>query len=558
MFETALTIEIMLYYYIASVVITLHTHKIMANTQSPMPTVPRTHMITKPSFTRRSALALAVSATALAGFPSLLRAQAADVLRVASPWEWTSNEPTDTGYLMARLQIAETLVMVEPDGKLIGGIAESWTVNDDKLTWRFKIRPGVVFHDGTPVTAEAAAASLQRSLAGESMQQIPLDQLSVEGDTLILKTKTRFSHLPAVLVDYASVILAPASWRADGKVAKVIATGPFRIVLIDGKTVVELERFDRYWGETPKVARVRYSAIPNGDTRTNVAIAGDQDIIFTTVPAASPRINAAGQMKVESMTIPRIRAIAFNSSAPQFSDVRVRRAINMAIDRKGIASAVLRHPGSAATQLLPAAVSDWHDASLPTYPFDIAGANALLDEAGWKRGTDGVRAKDGVRLAATMLTIANRPELTVMGTAMQAQLKAIGMGLAVEPGPSAAISTAIQAGTMQMTMFARTYVNVPEVIATIIPDFTRERSTWGSLNWAGRDSVKALADAYVQSFDEARKAALRKEILKIIHDEAPVTAVAWFEHTVAVNKRVEGLVIDPFETRYMLHKISLR
>ena len=514
-------------------------------------------MTKKLAVTRRSALALAASATALAGFPTLVRSEEAGVLRVASPWEWTSNEPTDTGYIMARMQIAETLVMVEQDRKLVGGVAESWTVSEDKLSWRFKIRSGAVFHDGTPVTAEAAAASLRRSLAGESMRQIPVDQLSVEGDTLILRTKTPFSHLPAVLVDYASVILAPASWGADGKVSRVLATGPFRITAIDGKTVIELERFDGYWGEKPKVARARYTAIANGDTRTNVAIAGDQDIIFTTAPAATPRIDAAGQMKVESLTIPRVRAMAFNSGLPQFADVRVRRAINMAIDRKGIASAVLRHPGSAATQLLPAAVPAWHDASLPAYAFDVPGANALLDQAGWPRGADGVRAKDGVRLAATMLTIANRPELTVMGTAMQAQLKAIGMELAVEPGPSAAIPAAIQAGTMQMTMFARTYVNVPEVIATIIPDFTRERTTWGTLNWPGRDRVKALTDEYVQSFDDARKTALRREILSIIQDEVPVAAVAWFEHTVAVNKRVKGLVIDPFETRYMLQKVSL-
>ncbi len=514
-------------------------------------------MTTRPGLTRRSTFALAASATAFASVPSRLRAQEAGVLRVAAPWEWTSNEPTDTGYIMARMQIAETLVMVEPDGKLVGGLAESWSVADDGLTWRFRLRPGVVFHDGAPMTAEAAAASLRRSFAGESLQQVPLDRIATEPDALILTTRTPFSHLPAALVDYASVILAPASWGADGKVARVIATGPFRITSIDGKTVIELERFDRYWGEKPKVARARYTAIANGDTRTNVAIAGDQDIIFTTAPAATPRINAAGQMKVESLTIPRARVMAFNAGLPQFADVRVRRAINMAIDRRGIASAVLRHPASAATQLLPAAVPAWHDPSLPAYPFDVAGANALLDQAGWSRGADGVRARQGVRLAATMLTIANRPELTVMGTAMQAQLKAIGMELAVEPVPSAAIPAAIQAGAMQMTMFARTYVNVPEVVATIIPDFTRERSTWGTLNWPGRDRIKALTDEYVQSFDEARKAALRKEILTIIQEEVPVAAVAWFEHTVAVNKRVKGLVIDPFEMRYMLHKVSL-
>jgi peptide/nickel transport system substrate-binding protein len=105
-------------------------------------------------------------------------------------------------------------------------------------------------------------------------------------------------------------------------------------------------------------------------------------------------------------------------------------------------------------------------------------------------------------------------------------------------------------------MFARTYVNVPEVIASIIPDFTRERSTWGTLNWPGRDRMKTLTDKYVQSFDEGRKSALRRDILKLIQEEVPVAAVSWFEHTVAVNKRVKNLVIDPFEMRYMLHKVS--
>ncbi len=509
------------------------------------------------SITRRTLLAAAASATAVAGIPRILTAQDRTVLRVAAPWEWISNEPADMGYLMTRLQIAETLVMVEPDGRLTGGVAERWTIDDDRLTWRFTLRAGLRFHDGSAVTAESVAASLRRALAGESLQQVPIEAVTVADNNILVKTKTPFSHLPAMLVDYAAVILAPASLGTDGKVRQVIGTGPYRIAAIDGKTALELERFEGYWGEAPRVARVRYTAMPNGDTRTNVALAGDQDIVFTTPPAASLRINAAGQMSVTSVTIPRSRVMAFNCGLPQFSDVRVRRAISLAVDRAGIASAVLRHPGSTASQMLPPAVAAWHDTSLPPYQYDPAAANRLLDEAGWVRGADGVRSKDGTRLSATLLTIASRPELAVMATAIQSQLKSIGMELTVESGPAAAIPAAIQAGTMQMTMFARTYVNVPEVIATIIPDFTRERSTWGTLNWQGRDQIKRLADEYTGSFDDNRKAAIRAEILRLIHEDVPVTAISWFEHTVAVHRRVQGVVIDPFEMRYMLHKVSL-
>ncbi len=508
------------------------------------------------SATRRLLLSAAL-ATCFAGIQTAVRAEPG-VLRVAAPWEYTSNEPSDTGYIVTRMQIAETLVMVEPDGKLVGGIAEGWAVAEDRLTWRFPIRAGMTFHDGSPVTAEATMASLKRALAGESMSQVPVDDIRADGNAVVIRTKTPFSHLPAVLVDYASVILAPASYGPDGKVVKVIGSGPFKIASIDGKTTLELERFDGYRAEKAKVAKARYTAIPNGDTRTNVAIAGDADIIFTTVPSASPRIDAAGQMKVTSLTIPRIRVLSFNAGLPQFEDARVRRAISMAIDRQGIASAVLRHPGSAATQLLPPVLADWHNKDLSPTTRDVAGARALLDQAGWIMGADGVRAKNGVRLSARMMTLANRPELTVIGTAMQSQLKDVGVEISVEPVPTANIPAAIRDGTMQMTMFARTYVNVPEVIATIIPDFTRERSTWGTLNWPGRDRIKVLTDEYVQSFDEVRKQAIRKDITKIIHDEVPVTAVAWFEHTVAVSARVQGLVIDPYETRYMLQSVTLK
>jgi peptide/nickel transport system substrate-binding protein len=508
------------------------------------------------SLTRRLLLGTAFAAF-LAGIALPALAEPG-VLRVAAPWEYTSNEPSDTGYIMARMQIAETLVMVEPDGKLVGGIAESWSVAEDRLTWRFPIRAGLTFHDGSPVTADAATASLKLALTGESMQQIPVDEIKADGNAIVIRTKTPFSHLPAVLVDYASVILAPASYGPDGKVVKVIGSGPFKIVSQDRNTVLELERFDGYRGEKAKVARARYTAIPNGDTRTNVAIAGDADIIFTTVPSATARIDAGGQMKVTSLTIPRIRVLAFNSGLPQFEDAKVRRALSLAIDRPGIAAAVLRHSASAATQLIPPVLKDWHNPALPPLTRDVAGARKLLDEAGWVPGTDGVRSRNGVRLIGRMLTIANRPELAVIGQAIQAQLKDIGAEITVEPVPSASIPAAIRDGTMQMSMFARTYVNVPEVIATIIPDFTRERSTWGTLNWPGRDRVKALTDEYVRSFDDARKQALRMEITAIIHDETPVAPIAWFEHTIAVSNRVAGLVIDPYEMRYMLHTVTLK
>lgn len=491
----------------------------------------------------------------LATVPSLAQ-QGEPVLRVVAPWEYTSNDPADIGYILTRLGVAETLVQVEPEGQLVGGIAESWSVSEDKLSWRFKLRAGLSFHDGSPVTAQAVAASLKQSFIGESLSAVPLDSVSLDGADVVIRTKTPFSVLPAFLCDYASIVLAPSAYGAEGKVTKIVATGPYKLASIDGKTTLELDRFEGYARTKPAIAKLRYTAVVNGDTRANIAIAGDADLVYTLSPTATPRINAAGQMKVESLTIPRVRALFFDSGLPQFSDLRVRRAIAMAVDRDGIAKAILRHPDSSASQLLPPIMTGWHRQGLPTIAHDPAAARKLLDEAGWIAAGDGIRVKDGVRLAAKLLTLVNRPELPVMASAIQAQLRGIGMEVAIEVGPGNSVPAAIKDGTMQFTLVSRTYVNVPEPIATIIPDFARERSVWGTVRWDGRDQVKALADAYLASFDEARKDALRGQIIALLHDQMPVVPVSWTEHSVAVSGRIKNVAIDPYEMRYLIERMA--
>lgn len=294
------------------------------------------------SISRRTLLATALAAP-LAASPA--RAQNGEpVLRVVAPWEYTSNDPSDTGYILTRMGVAETLVQVEPEGQLVGGVAESWAVSEDRLSWRFRLRAGALFHDGSKVTAPAVAASLKAAFVGESLSAVPLDAVSVDGADVVIRTKTPFSVLPAFLCDYSAIVLAPSAYGADGKVARIVATGPYRLVSVDGKTTLELERFEGFAGTKPAIARVRYMAVVNGDTRANIAIAGDADLVYTLAPTATARINAARQMTVASLTIPRVRALYFDSGLPQFSDVRVRRAIALAVDRAGIARAILRHP----------------------------------------------------------------------------------------------------------------------------------------------------------------------------------------------------------------------
>jgi peptide/nickel transport system substrate-binding protein len=505
---------------------------------------------------RRSFPSLFVAALAGAGLVAVAPAVADErVLHVVAPWQVTSLEPSDTGFVAARMGIAETIVGVEPDGRLVGLVASGWSLDEDRLTWRFPVRAGLRFHDGTPVTPADMIAAIERARAsGETLGAVPIASMSAEGSTMVLKTTTPFAPLPAFLTDYAAIVLAPSARAADGKTSAWIGTGPYRVTAIDGDRSVEVAAFER-GGAMPAVRRARYHAVPQGETRAAMVEAGDADVAYTLLPAAVARINAGGRAKVQSITIPRARVMPLNVGLPLFADLRVRQAISLGIDRAGIAVAILRHAPSAATQLLPPILADWHNPALPPFARDVAKARALLAEAGWQPGEGGVLHKDGVPLRFSILAPANRPELPPMAAAMQAQLREIGIDMQIRTGPSSIVPQAQRDGTFQAGLVGRTYVNVPDPIGTILPDFTRDKTVWAQSGWINTE-IRALVPEYIASFDDARRAVLRKRIGEILHAELPVIPVAWFEHTVAMSGRVKPVPIDPYEQRYLIDRMA--
>lgn len=498
---------------------------------------------------------LVLAAPAVLAFRSRV-AQAADddVLRVVAPWEYDTADPLDTGYILTRLGIGETLVMVGADGRLTGGLAASWTVDADHTTWRFRIRDAR-FHDGTIVTAGIVAACLRRVQAkAETLSTIPFASIEPNGAReLILRTRTPFAPMPSFLVDYAGVVLAPSSFDGAGRVVRPVATGPYRVTAIQGVKVLRTEAFAGHWGIKPAIGLVHYTGAPQGDTRANLAEAGDADLTFTLLPQAAERIEAGGRARILRAIGPRARMLTMNLALPQFSDVRVRRALSLAIDRAGIAGAVLRDPASAATQLLPPVMVGWHDAALPPLKRDVAEARRQLIEAGWQPGADGVMARDGQRLAFDVMVPSNRPEIPIMGQAIQSEFREVGVAIAVRPGPGSAIPGAARGGTLQAALLSRTYVNVPDPIGTILPDFASDATIWASTGYRSDEMRRLVAD-YIENFDEGDQASLRRGIVGLLQRDLPVIPVSWSQNNAAVSTRVAAgsVVLDPFEMSYGL------
>ena len=358
------------------------------------------------------------------------------------------------------------------------------------------------------------------------------------------------------MTDFSGVILAPSSYNAAGDAVRAIATGAYRITAVQGTQVIDAEMFPDYWGPRPAIAKVRYTAAPLGETRANLAESGEADLVYTLLPRAAERIQSGGGANTIRAAIPRVRMVLMNLTLPQFADLRVRQALSLSIDRASIARAVLRDPPSAATQLLPPVLAGWHDPDLPPLHRDIDEARRLLAEAGWMAGGDGVLTRNGVRLASVLSVPSNRPELPVMAQALQTQMREIGMALDVQPVQASAIPAAARSGALQAALNARSYVDVPDPIGTILPDFASDQTLWASTGYRSAEMRKLVGD-YIASFDEADRATLRKGMADLLQHDLPVLPVSWFLQNAAVSTRLakSSVRIDPFEISYLLPQV---
>jgi peptide/nickel transport system substrate-binding protein len=512
------------------------------------------------TISRRSLLVAGLAAGgALAARPSFGQAAKADELRIVQPWEFRTLRLAEAGFTYARAGITETLVSTTVDGRTQPGLAQSWAVSEDGLAWRFRLRPAQ-FHDGTALTAAAAKAALERLLPQSLyLKRVGIAAIEAEGADLTLKLARPFGPLLAYLVDNSAAILAPASFDAAGEIKALIGTGPFRIAALDLPRAMTLARHDAYWGERAKVASVRYDAVANGDTRSNIAAANDADLVFNITAPSLARVAASG-MKVERVVIPRVHNLMLNCARAQFADVAVRRALSMAVDRQGIAAGIMRNPALAATQYVPPTLPDWQIAGKEPYRLDLARANALLDAAGWTRGEGGIRAKGGVRFAGLLRTFPNRPELPVIATALQAQWKAVGFDLSISVGEWQAIYEGQKDGTLDLGLSSRNMVIVPDPISSIALDFTSDVPAPGAsgiTNWT-HDGLRRDVAAYLGEADEGRRAALRRAIAGVIHDEVPIIPIVWYDQIVATHPRISGFVNDPLEQRYYLDRIAIK
>lgn len=342
----------------------------------------------------RAALFSAGMVLAALGLPAA--AQEGTTLTTVLPAGPTTIDPpaTVTGDFFPMItMMAEALTTFDSTGALVPALATEWSSSADGLTWTFRLREGVTFHDGTPFNAEAVKFSLERLLSPDTTNTRPgtLGAIAavnaVDDLTVDIVLSRPFAALPAALSLPNAAILSPASVTAAPNtmalVTEPVGTGPYMLESFSSGDELALVRNDAYWGEAPYYERQVYLAVPEEGSRLALLRSGEADVIsqppVSELPALINDPSVAVTFTPTSYMIQMVINTA-SDSEPRLADPAVRRALNHAIDRQTIIDRILFGAGQMPQSPLAASVFGACPAGDFSYDPDLA--RQMLADAG--------------------------------------------------------------------------------------------------------------------------------------------------------------------------------
>src|SRR5690242_5636052 len=414
--------------------------------------------------------------------------------------------------------VFDALTHVDENARLIPGLAVSWRAVDP-TTWEFKLRRGVRFHDGTEFTAEDAVFSIERTLQVPNGQFRAFTQRIVGKEipdpyTLRLKTAAPYAMVP---YDLDSVFIVSKK-KATGARPEdfdsgraMVGTGPFRFVRFARGDRVELVRNDAYWGGAPAWDRVSFRIVPSDPARLAALLSGDLDLIEQVPTADLPRIRRDAKLqaaqKVSWRTIffhldqRRERAPGVTDKAGRplarnpFRDIRVRRALSEAINRRAIAERLMDGAALPASNLVSPPVFGYAP-DLEPDSYDPPAARRLLAEAGYPDGF-------AMTLAATNNRYVNDEQIA---QAVAQMLARVGVRARVETLPLNAYLPKGRKGEFAFAMFGWGSFSADLALRALVatPD---PGKGFGAFNWSGYSnrSVDALLERAFASVDQKQR-----------------------------------------------------
>ena len=431
-------------------------------------------------------------------------------------------------------------------------LAESWDTSSDGLTWTFHLRKGVTWHDGKLFTADDVKYTLG-VYKDPNVNSILLGNLEpvssidvVDANTVKVTTKTPYSSFVELLC-YLCFML-PQHLLQGQKFDRTtfpqdfiqhpVGTGPFKFgehVPGDHFTVVANEN---YYEGRPYLDSVIYKIVRDQNSTIAQVKTGELDIAFPSFAQLST-LQGTSNLQIIERGLMDYRFFAGYYKNPQFgpwfSQKAVRQALAYAIDVQGIIKQVTQGKADRSNGPLPPALKAWYIPDLPVFDYDPNKAGQMLSDAGFKKGSDGILAKDGQKYQFTFYTDQGQPEREQTALILQQNFKDIGIDAKLQTLEFNDLQNRYRV-THDFTAMAYYYVT------PATPDQHSYWQTNGSTNeWAySNPDVDKLFDQAMSTFDVDKRKATFKQLYTILADDQAVNFIYHPHELQAINKRVQG------------------
>ena len=438
--------------------------------------------------------------------------------------------------------IFDSLVSHDSKMNVVPDLAASWET-PDPLTYVFHLRRGVKFHDGRAFSSADVKFTFESILSGA----LPTPKRG--GFALIQSIDTPDA---ATAVFHLKQPSASFLWNMDrdafgivpaGSTASVaqhpVGTGPFRVVSIAPDEEIDVERNPDYFGEPPKIERVRFKVVPEAIVRALELRKGSADIggVNSLTPDMVLALTKQPDLYAEDQPGTVISYIAFNVDDPQLAHREVRQALAYATDRATIIRYLLRGQARAASGLIPP--NHWaYEPAVLQYGYDPAQAERLLDAAGFPRGAD------GVRMHLTLKT-STEESVRLLGEALEAQWSKVGVRLELRALENATFQADIGRGSFQLYTLRWLGANNDPDIFDIVFNSQRMPPNGYNRGHYHNPAVDDLIEREKVEGDREKRKAIVSEIQKLVAVDEPYINL-WFNDNVCVHRgRVSGISVSP-------------
>lgn len=427
--------------------------------------------------------------------------------------------------------VYEGLYKLSADGSYVPALAEDYTLSDDGRMYTFTIRRGVLFHNGTAMDVNDIVYSFNTCAAtsDDSAQRAALSNVesvsAPEDDTVVVTLKEANNDFLAYV---ASVYIVPDDYT--GNTTAPIGTGPFKFVSRSVQEKVVLEKFDEYWGEGAKLDRVTLNIYEDPTAIITALSGGAADLVLHLTVSQTNNLPDSYNILEGSMNL--VQALYLNNAVKPFDDLRVRQALNYAINVDEILEMTADGRGAKlGSSIYPSFTKYFDEDLVDAYPYDPEKAKELLKEAGYENGFD-----------MTLTVPGNYTPHVDAGVVIVEQLKAVGIRAELKEVEWNTWLQDVYAGrSFQSTVigFDATTLTANALLQRWTSDSAKN---FIGFNNSEYDRVMAQAGA---STDEDERVALYKRAQEILSEQAANVYIQDVAEMVAINKNLTGFRFYP-------------